>query len=49
MERENDILDENIPTSTVETNLADSDKDLVENSVVEAKEIVAEAPEVDER
>ena len=49
MERENDILDENIPTSTVEANLADSDKDLVENSEVEANGVVAEALEVDER
>lgn len=44
MDRENDILEENIPTSNAESNLADSDKDLVE-----AMESNAEAPVVDER
>ena len=44
MDRENDILEENIPTSNAESNLADSDKDLVE-----AMESNAEANVVDER
>ena len=44
MERENEILDENLPTSTLESNMADSDKDLVENL-----EVSAEANEANER
>jgi len=44
MERENEILDENLPTSTLESSMADSEKDLVGNL-----EVSAEANEANER
>jgi len=49
MERENDILEESVPSSNAASDLADSVQNSVQTEAVESMETSAEAPVVDER